>query len=632
MDLHELAAVVMFLRRMYAFWGGKDLSGGETTRLKQFAWKEEPFSDKTPPGAITELLQELGVSISEGRPPTFVEIMEHDTMAHVWGTPGMCHYKDKAVQRAEGLAPQLIDFDTNRAERWRREIISLGGRLMLGQVMEGRAHPVVRGINDVLFNFPPFIRVRCKARKAGAESRSFSEIYSFRISEVEADTELGIEEQEHTYVLIACYFLPDEEFKFGELRLYCNEGQPILPANAPLEEKLYCQGSRRTPGDPGVDCFLLYGRTLPRTPEQIVERPRMLPYMGEHPARIALMKRIRQNVRQNMRKAHQGIFDESELLYPMTARRASPEQHVPGEQHEPPEPSIFGADTAMTDFEPDPAERRRDLDSVSNPTRYNQQNHYGAENPSLSGNSALQSTILAHFDDCDDCDEIDLEYFGLQNHHDQYSHDNRNPVQADVQGAHNRNYQSNRDLDTLNMPRRGNQDYLGGTDFNAFSLYESDGPFYYGGRNSGRSELQRGDDGDYASGGHQPPIDLQMRRDRDYSSRGNQRPFNWQRGNDQSYPSGRNPGQFNTQRGNDRGYYGSRDTGSSEFRRRDESGFSLATQSQSQGQEPRNVGLGSQEDAFQAHMGSQPHYNPRGRGGRGGYGGRGNRGRNWRPY
>ncbi|KAI0811587.1 hypothetical protein GGR55DRAFT_678403 [Xylaria sp. FL0064] len=83
MDLYGVAIAVMFLRRMYAFWGGEDYSGAETTLLMQLAWSEKPFSYHTKPETIRALLQELGITIEEGRAPTLAEIIDSTALDNI---------------------------------------------------------------------------------------------------------------------------------------------------------------------------------------------------------------------------------------------------------------------------------------------------------------------------------------------------------------------------------------------------------------------------------------------------------------------------------------------------------------------------------------------------------------------
>ncbi|KAI1422942.1 hypothetical protein F5Y12DRAFT_798912 [Xylaria sp. FL1777] len=268
-DFHGVAAAVMLLRRMYLGWGGKNLSGGETTRLTEFAWKKEPFSDKTDPEAVQGLFGELGYSVSEGRGPTFLEVLTHDTMRHIWGTPTMCiQNQTRCVIHYDGKSPKVVSCAHTHPMVWKRGLILLQDLATLEEKVNSFINgvkplePPLKGTARVLCNFPPFIRIHYQAGKANTRKPvSYSEFRSFRLRQSELYSELGIEKKEHIYVLIACYFNPDKTVKSGELRLYSDNGTPLLPCNTPLEgENLHIPQSRRSLGDSDVDCILVYAR------------------------------------------------------------------------------------------------------------------------------------------------------------------------------------------------------------------------------------------------------------------------------------------------------------------------------------------------------------------------------------
>ncbi|KAI1349040.1 hypothetical protein F5Y01DRAFT_327726 [Xylaria sp. FL0043] len=272
MDLHGVAIAVMFLRRMYAFWGGEDYSGGETTLLMQLAWTEKPFSDKTKRETVQALLQVLGIPITESGAPTFTEIIQHDTMVHVWGTPSMFILKRRCRVQREGRAPKVVTAKEEPGTWKKYYLIELNGSETVERVANAFANRTVslpgprKGIAKALCNFPSFIRMHHKAGKERDPSllRSFSDFRTFKLRETEPNAEIGIEDRECTYVLIACYFNPDETFNFGELRFYHDDGVLMPPASIPLEKVSGCllsdRWSRRELGSPGVDCILLYGR------------------------------------------------------------------------------------------------------------------------------------------------------------------------------------------------------------------------------------------------------------------------------------------------------------------------------------------------------------------------------------
>ncbi|KAI1751662.1 hypothetical protein F4782DRAFT_503727 [Xylaria castorea] len=249
---------------MYAFGGGRDLSHGKPTLLTQLAWREVPLSDKTELQEIQALFQELGISVGESNDPTLHEVLSHESMANVWGTPPMTLHSAKAIQDKEGHAPTVRTLKRG-LDSWKLDMLLLKGHHVVGERLSRHFdHRSARGTLQVLCNFPPFIRVHYQADNADSrKSQSFAGLRYFRLRAPGLVNETDRTEQEHIYVLIACYFNPDEKAKVGELRLYSDRGRPIVPGNEPPfgGQHLYDPSSERRLSDPGIDCILLYGRT-----------------------------------------------------------------------------------------------------------------------------------------------------------------------------------------------------------------------------------------------------------------------------------------------------------------------------------------------------------------------------------
>ncbi|KAI0546042.1 hypothetical protein F4679DRAFT_599081 [Xylaria curta] len=260
--LHGIAAAIMFLRRMYAFLGGKDLSGGKPTILTQLSWRDVPLSDETKPEVLQALFQELGIS-SEGKGPSLLEILHHDSMKDIWDTASMSLFSTKCIMQKVGQDPKVDKSPPHPQGAWKREIIRLGPTRVLedklGNLFSQKKHE--DKFIQPLCNFPPFIKAHYRISEA--DSRSFSNIRTFRFRAMTLADETNAVEEEHIYVLIACYFNPDEKNEFGELRLYYEGGMPIIPRNGfPREwQHVGDAASRKRIGQPGQDFVALYGKT-----------------------------------------------------------------------------------------------------------------------------------------------------------------------------------------------------------------------------------------------------------------------------------------------------------------------------------------------------------------------------------
>ncbi|RYC66145.1 hypothetical protein CHU98_g51 [Xylaria longipes] len=272
--LHGIAAALMFLRRMYAFSGrrgflsdGKDLLSAKPTLLNKLSWREVPLSDATEPEVLQDLFKELEIS-AEGKGPTLLEILNNNSMENIWGTPSMNLYGSKAMRKKEGKAPKIIQLSPRLPEVWKVDMIPMNNNVVLEdrvRMMFTKKRRTGRGaLLQLLCNFPPFIRIHYQASEAGSEaSHSFSNLRSFRLRAPVLANETDIVEEEHIYVLIACFINPNEKNKAGELRLYTDCGMPILPGvhQPPEWQHLHNPESRARLGDPGLDFIMLYGKT-----------------------------------------------------------------------------------------------------------------------------------------------------------------------------------------------------------------------------------------------------------------------------------------------------------------------------------------------------------------------------------
>ncbi|KAI1133359.1 hypothetical protein F5Y10DRAFT_287742 [Nemania abortiva] len=254
--LHNIAAVVVFLRRMYAFWGGQDLSGGEPTALTRMAWKKAPLSKDTTPEEMQALFHELGLSPSDD--PTFEDILQHDTMNNFWGTIPMLIVSKKAIR-----ADKVITIGWGSIF-WKSEMLTVKSDTRVEDVVNERANRVIANSTiQVLCNFPPFIRLRYQASRDSSSHvlERFSDLRRFRLRSRAIIEGQYTMQQEHDYVLIACFLKPDEIIKVGEVRLYSKVGCPLVPEDVPfMGDHIYKPYSQRRIGDPGVDCILLYGK------------------------------------------------------------------------------------------------------------------------------------------------------------------------------------------------------------------------------------------------------------------------------------------------------------------------------------------------------------------------------------
>ncbi|KAI0183451.1 hypothetical protein EV127DRAFT_516950 [Xylaria flabelliformis] len=265
--LHGVAAAIMFLRRMYAFLGGEDLSGGKPTILTQLSWREVPLSDETEPEVLQALLQELGISaMEEGKDPSLLEVLTHDSMQSFWGPDSMSIYSTKYVVQKAGEARELVNMPPRPDGKWKREFVQVGTAKPI-ELQLKRTFQDIKKPNEHrwhIFNAPPFIRVCYHGYEAGLQaSPSFSDLRSFRFRALTLANETNAVEEEHIYVLIACYLDPDEKNENGELRLYSEGGVPILPKNGlPREwQNVSNPASRRRIGQPGLEFVALYGKT-----------------------------------------------------------------------------------------------------------------------------------------------------------------------------------------------------------------------------------------------------------------------------------------------------------------------------------------------------------------------------------
>ncbi|KAJ8133180.1 hypothetical protein O1611_g444 [Lasiodiplodia mahajangana] len=273
--LHNLTAVIMFLRRMYAFWGGKDLSGGEPTPLTTLAWKKDPFpKDATPKETqeINDLLKELGFFASGGQTPTFEDILHHKMLGQFWGTASMTLTCDKPLQKGEDGAWSVSDrkFEFILRDLWKVDIVRIKSQTPVHEAVRRVSNRLIpampkKGLLErkVLCNFPPFIRVAYRFNSDDPNpSQRFSDLRSFQLRAETLINGSDTMKKEHAYVLIACFLKPNpnNENDIGEIRLYFDDGHPIQPLTPlPEIEHLYNPDPRRI-GDPGVDCILLYAK------------------------------------------------------------------------------------------------------------------------------------------------------------------------------------------------------------------------------------------------------------------------------------------------------------------------------------------------------------------------------------
>ncbi|KAJ8131918.1 hypothetical protein O1611_g1705 [Lasiodiplodia mahajangana] len=264
--LQELTAAIMFLRRMYAFWDGKDLSGGKPTRLTSLAWKKNPLSEETKPEEIQDLLNELGFSMSDAGNPTFEDILQHETMGNFWGTASMLMFCRKAIKETPNGQTKFARSEFSK-DYWKKGMIEMDSHTSIEKAVTEHISQVLRPKDGSkitpLCNFPPFIRVKYQANKENSQPpQRFSDLRRFRLRGTTLVGEKDAVQQEHDYVLIACFLKPNETNGASEVRLYSEEGRNLVPVNKPpfALDYIYSTSSTRRIGDPGIRCILLYGK------------------------------------------------------------------------------------------------------------------------------------------------------------------------------------------------------------------------------------------------------------------------------------------------------------------------------------------------------------------------------------
>ncbi|KAI0505341.1 hypothetical protein F5B22DRAFT_628247 [Xylaria bambusicola] len=274
MNLHGIAAAIMFLRRIFAFSGVHTLFGANESRLMQFAWKAEPLSDQTKPEEVQALLQELEVPIQRGESLTLLQVLDHITMADFWGSASLRLDSPNILVRKEGRRQKLVLDKSDIKDIYKREVVTLQMGDSIEEKLRIRYQDTLplrgrsKGVAKRNCNFPLIIRLHCRPYEREDSQpalTSFSDFRSFTVRQ-EAIDEAGLEEREHIYTLIACYKCPSTGQKtdtHGELQLWTKGGVPIGPINEPLDRRdtLFIH-------DPGfciglsdkVESVLLYGR------------------------------------------------------------------------------------------------------------------------------------------------------------------------------------------------------------------------------------------------------------------------------------------------------------------------------------------------------------------------------------